>query len=65
MRTKDEMTLPECARTLGVSWAQAYRLVLTGELESRQVGARYFVSATDVKRLRRERSAEEPAAATA
>ena len=63
MRTRDEMTLPECARALEISWAQAYRLVLTGELQSRQVGARYFVSAADVRRLQRERSAGERAAA--
>ena len=47
-----EMTLPEAALTLGLSWHRAYRLVLSRKLESRRVAGRYLVTRESVERLR-------------
>jgi len=62
---KSELTLPECARALSISWVQAYRLVLTGKLKARQIGTRYFVDSADLERARHERATEGNAHAAA
>jgi hypothetical protein len=43
---QDEVSLPAAAASIGVSWAVAWRLAMTGELGPvRQVGTRWRVSA--------------------
>ena len=44
-----------CRLAGGLSWGQAYRLVLRGDLEGRQVGRAWLVSTASVARLRETR----------
>ena len=52
----DDLGLADAAHMLGVSWAQAWRMVLTGRLDATKRGGRWQVSAASVHRelLRRE-----------
>jgi excisionase family DNA binding protein len=50
-----ELTLPEAARRLQLTYFATYSLILTGKVRARQDGARrYRVRADDVEQLRRE-----------
>jgi hypothetical protein len=49
---KAEISLAAAAQQLGISWQRAWRLVLTGELDGRQRGGRWFVQAESVARRR-------------
>ena len=46
-----EVSLSAAAHRLGVSWAQAWRLVLRRELEGRKSGSRWVVSVESLERL--------------
>lgn len=45
-----EVTLAEAALRLGLSWQQAWRLVLVGALKGRKVGRRWFVGVESIER---------------
>ena len=47
-----ELTLAEAAMCLGQSWAQTWRLALTGELDARKVRGRWLVTTTSVEKAR-------------
>jgi len=53
-----EVPLPLAAQRLGMSWAAAWKLVLTGELIARRVNARWLVDERSIvrckNRLRRQ-----------
>lgn len=54
--TERLIPLSEAAHLLGLSWGQAWRLVLQHELEGEKVKGRWMVSASGIeKRLRRRR----------
>jgi hypothetical protein len=53
----DEITLTAAAHRLGLSYHQALRLVLTGELLGAQRGGHWVVRAAEVVRYRRRRTA--------
>jgi hypothetical protein len=53
-RAVPEVTLPEAALALGISWHRAWRLCLTGELTARQNGRRYVVTAASVQAYKRK-----------
>ena len=40
------------AHQLGLSWAQAWRLVLQGELKGEQRNGRWYVAADEIRRFR-------------
>ena len=44
MSKNGEITLSDAAQRLGISWARAWRLLLTGELEGRKSQGRWYVS---------------------
>jgi molybdenum-dependent DNA-binding transcriptional regulator ModE len=52
--TEPTISLPAAARRLGISWAVAWRKVLTGQLEGQQVNGRWRVSERSVRRLQPE-----------
>lgn len=60
MRAKtaqDRVTLPEAARTLGVSWPVAYRLLLGGDLYGEiGVNGRWLISRRSLDSLARKRA---------
>jgi hypothetical protein len=58
-KTDDEMSLAAAAQQLGISWQRAWRLVLTGELDGRQRGGRWFVRSDSVARRRELGASEE------
>ena len=45
------VSLPAAAQLLGLSWGQAWRLVLKGVLRGRRVGGKWIVDATSVSEL--------------
>lgn len=49
------MPMVDAAQRLGLSWGQAWRLVLTGALPGRREGRRWMVDAEAVDRLVAER----------
>ena len=55
MDRTEELPLPAVCRKLNISWAQAWRLLLRGDLQGRQVRGRWMVSAESVSDLRRRR----------
>lgn len=58
----DELSLPDAARKLGLSWGQVWRRALRGDLgEVRRVAGRYLVSARSVEAFRRGRDAKSSA----
>jgi hypothetical protein len=59
MSATDDITLPQAAREIGISWASAWRLLLTGRLEGRLLHGRWIVtrSSLDSEKLRRLRTA--------
>ena len=54
----DELSLPDVARELALSWGQVWRLALRGDLEVRRVAGRYLVAAASVEALKRSREAK-------
>ncbi len=60
MRGQDsgELPLAEAAMRLRQSWAQTWRLALTGELDARKVGGRWFVTLASVAKIRDGRAAQ-------
>ena len=56
--TKSHISLPETASRLGLSWPQAWRLVLTGVLIGTKVAGRWLVHESSVVAYERERSEE-------
>ena len=52
--------LPETAIRLGVSWSQAWRLLLTGVLVGTKVSGRWMVDETSVVAYERGRSQKAP-----
>lgn len=56
-----EVPLSEAAMSLGRSWAQTWRLALTGELDARKVGGRWYVTKVSIAQVRelQARSSEE------
>ncbi len=50
----ETVSLPSAARRLGVSWPVAWRKLLRGELEGRQINGRWQVTASSVQRLQDE-----------
>lgn len=50
------LSLPEVCRILGLSWPQAWRLVLRGELQGQQVRGRWLVQAASVADWKRRKS---------
>jgi len=47
----EALSLPAAAKQLGLSWTQAWRMVLTGALRAELVGGRWRVDAADVARV--------------
>ena len=45
------VSLPSAAQALGLSWIQAWRLVLTGELKGTQIGGRWQIERESLDRL--------------
>ena len=54
MLEKGETTLSDAAQRLGISWARAWRLVLTGELEGRKRQGRWYVSERTLANVERK-----------
>ena len=54
MLTTELVPLSEAAQSLRLSWGQAWRLLLRGELEGEKRAGKWFVSSADVERLRRD-----------
>ena len=54
MITPQDSNLPlsQAAHQLGLSWAQAWRLVLQGELKGEQRNGRWYVAADEIRRFR-------------
>lgn len=50
LRSRREISLPEAARRLAVSWRRAYDMCLDGRLEARRVGARWRITLASVRR---------------
>ena len=50
-KSEPEITLPEAAHALGLSWHQTYRLVLSKRLDARRVAGRYLVTLLSVRQL--------------
>jgi len=50
-----EMSLAVAAHRLGLSWPQAWRLLLRQELDGRRVGSRWLVTKASVERLAQSR----------
>lgn len=59
MEQSDRVTLADAAKELGISWHRAWRLALTGELDSHRESGRWYVSRESVEsiavRMRSER----------
>ncbi len=49
--TPEELSLPEAAQRLGLSYQQVYRLALNGSLPVRRAGARWVTTAAQVEHL--------------
>ncbi len=47
------ISLPQTCLELGISWGQAYRLVLRGELEAKQVGRDWLVNPESIARAQK------------
>ena len=47
-----EVPLSEAALSLGQSWAQAWRLALTGKLDARKVAGRWYVTNVSIAEVR-------------
>lgn len=45
------LSLPATAMRLGCSWGVAWRKLLTGQLEGKQVGGRWLISEESVRRV--------------
>jgi hypothetical protein len=58
METEDvtEIGLAAAAHILGVSWATAWKLVLTGDLVGRKAGGRWLVTKQSIEGYRARRS---------
>ncbi len=56
--TKSQLSLPETASRLCISWNQAWRLVLTGTLTGTKVAGRWLVQEASVVAYERGRSEE-------
>jgi hypothetical protein len=54
------LSLPATAMRLGCSWGVAWRKLLTGELEGKMVGGRWFVSEESIRRVEQSVSDHEP-----
>lgn len=52
MEDATEVTLTEAAHSLGVSWAAAWKLVLTRDLSGRKAGNRWLVSKKSIEAYR-------------
>jgi len=56
MREPTWIPLPDAAQRLGLSWAQAWRLVLRGDLKGEQRGsARWWVSVASLEKYEQSR----------
>lgn len=55
MIANDEMPLSDAAFQLGITWSQAWKLVLTRKLSGRKREGRWYVDGTDLERLVSER----------
>lgn len=55
-RLRTEVSLSVAAHRLGLSWQQAWRLLLRGELQGRKSGGRWAVDEESLERLRRLRT---------
>ena len=57
---RDTVGLVEAAQILGLSWAQAWRLVLIGDLRAEKRGGRWRIEAESVRRLAKRREHADP-----
>ena len=48
MRKEEQITLPEAARRLSISWERAWRALLKGELQGEKHEGRWYVDAASV-----------------
>jgi hypothetical protein len=58
MASRNDVSLPVAARTIGISWAAAWRLLLTGKLDGYQVHGRWRITVASVEneKLKRART---------
>ena len=46
----EKISLADAAMRLGISWHRAWRLALTGDLEARREGGRWYVSVASIEK---------------